>query len=124
MSEQYLMLFRGTHRGDSSVQQVERAIQDFTAWFEGLQDKLVSAHPLENEGKVYRSGSVADGPFAESKEAVAGFCLIQVENLAAAESLVRTWPGFDYGMTLELRPVAEECPLARQARELATSARA
>lgn len=124
MSEQYLMLFRGTHSKDQSPQQAEKAMQDFTAWFEGLQEKMVSAHPLEHEGKVFKAGSVSDGPFVESKEVIAGFCLVNVDNLAAAEALANSWPGFKYGMTLELRPVADECPLARQARELEVGARA
>ena len=48
---------------------------------------------------------VTDGPFAETKEAIGGFGLIDAPDMQAAVDLVKTWPGLP--ITIELRPVLE-----------------
>ena len=55
---------------------------------------------------------VADGPFAESKEAIGGFFLLEVGSLGEAAEIAKDFPGLNYGATVEVRPVAPECPLA------------
>jgi hypothetical protein len=50
--------------------------------------------------------TVIDGPFAESKELVAGFWLWQVKTMEEAVEWLRRAP-FDGGAEIELRPVAE-----------------
>ena len=56
----------------------------------------------------YRAGrfTVTDGPFAESKEAIAGFWIIDVKDKAEALEWVKRIP-FDEGETIELRKVFE-----------------
>jgi len=49
--------------------------------------------------------SVTDGPFAETKEAIGGFGLINAPDMQAAVELVKTWPGLP--ITIEIRPVLE-----------------
>src|SRR5260221_428535 len=44
-----------------------------------------------------------DGPFAESKESVGGYALIQVADLDQAIALAKSWPAGD----VEVRPVVE-----------------
>lgn len=53
-----------------------------------------------------RQRSVIDGPFAESKELVAGFWLWQVKSLAEAIEWLKRAP-FDGGTEVEIRPVFE-----------------
>ena len=45
-----------------------------------------------------------DGPFAETKEQLGGFYLIEAKDQATAERLAAKCPGAKYG-TLELRPL-------------------
>src|SRR2546423_4509995 len=90
----YLLLFRGNvwDRGLSPAQ-LQKAVSDWMAWFERLkaEGKCTGGHPLENEGKVVsgKQRSVADGPFAESKEAIGGvfffFCAGEKETEERAE---------------------------------------
>ena len=49
---------------------------------------------------------VTDGPFAETKETLGGFYLLDVENLDDAIEAAGRCPGARYG-TIELRPVQE-----------------
>ena len=120
----YLLLFRGNvwDRGLSPAQ-LQKVVSDWMAWFQRLKDegKCVGGHPLEEEGKVVsgKQRTVADGPFAESKEAIGGFLLLDVQTLEEAITLARTSPSLAYGTTIEVRPVADECPLDTRARELA-----
>lgn len=56
--------------------------------------------------------TVVDGPFAETKELIAGFTLIQVKSKAEAIAWVRRWPDEDGDVQLEIRQVFEVEDLA------------
>lgn len=49
--------------------------------------------------------TVVDGPFAETKELIAGFTLIEVKSKAEAIEWVKRWPIEDGDVQLEVRPV-------------------
>ena len=93
-----------------------------TAWFDALMKtgKVKGGNALERRG-VTVSGKggavVTDGPFAESKEAVGGYMLLDVASLEEAVEVARSSPGVDYGMTIEVRPVLNECPVFKRVRE-------
>ncbi len=57
---------------------------------------------------------VIDGPFAETKELIAGFSLIDVPSLADAVAWARRWPAVDMdaNVTIEVRPLFEEADFA------------
>jgi hypothetical protein len=66
-------------------------------------------HPTMRGKRVRFEGSkrtVIDGPFAETKELIAGFWLWQVKSLEEAVEWIKRAP-FDGGAELELRPVFE-----------------
>lgn len=48
-------------------------------------------------------GLVTDGPFAETKEAIGGFGILNVPSMEAAVELVKGWPGLP--VAIEVRPV-------------------
>ena len=50
--------------------------------------------------------SVFDGPFAETKEMLAGYNLIEADSLEQAVELARQFPWTRYG-SMEVRPVAD-----------------
>ena len=49
---------------------------------------------------------VADGPFAESKEAIGGYFLLAVDTMEEAVEIAKTFPTLDYGASVEVRPIA------------------
>jgi hypothetical protein len=66
-------------------------------------------HPTSRGKRVRFSGkerTVIDGPFAESKELIAGFWLWQVKNMEEAVEWLKRAP-FDGGTEVEIRPVFE-----------------
>ncbi len=113
-SSPYMLLFRGTHWDRNlSPEEIEKIMSQCVAWFDRLieQGKATTGQPLANEGKIIsgRKGQfVADGPFAESKEAIAGYIFLQVGDLEEAVEIGKEWPGLDYGVTVEVRPVNEQ----------------
>jgi hypothetical protein len=84
------------------------------------QGKLKAGQPLAREGKIIsgkRGRTVADGPFAESKEAIGGYFLLQVDDFDEAVAIAKECPTLEYGSTVEVRPVAEQCPTMQRALE-------
>jgi hypothetical protein len=53
------------------------------------------------------AATVIDGPFAETKELIAGFSMIQVRSKAEAIEWVKRWPVEDGDVELEIRQVYE-----------------
>jgi len=119
---EYILLFRGNDWHKSlSPEEMEKVAGQWMAWFNRLteQGKAIAGKPLKGEGKIVsgRNGRVvADGPFAESKEAIGGYFLLQVNGPDEAVSIAQECPGLAYGAVVEVRPVAEECPIAEEAR--------
>jgi hypothetical protein len=48
---------------------------------------------------------VTDGPFAETKEILAGYYIVDVESSAEAEAIAAKVPAARFGGTVEVRPV-------------------
>jgi len=125
---EYMLLFRG-HDWDKklSPDQLQQTLNRWAAWYEQLiqQGKIKSAHPLTPEGRVVlqkKGQPVSDGPFAESKEAIGGYFLLQDTSMEDALRIAKKCPLLEYGMTVEVRPVAEQCPsFQRLSRELASA---
>jgi hypothetical protein len=66
-------------------------------------------HPTSKGARLKFSGgkvTVTDGPFAESKELIAGFWLIQAKSMDEAVAWMKRAP-FGGGTEIEIRPVFE-----------------
>ena len=123
MSEQtekkFMLIFRGTdwHKG-LSPEDAQKVTEQMMTWFKGLMDqgKAIAGNPLETEGKVIsgKNKVVADGPFMESKEAIGGYFLLAVDSMDEAVAIGKNCPGLPHGLRVEVRQIADECPMARQ----------
>ena len=70
--------------------------------FQQLEPASTAKAVRRREGKV----AVVDGPFAETKELLAGFWLWQVKSFDEAVEWLKRAP-FDGGTEIELRPIFE-----------------
>ncbi len=85
------------------------------AYVEELQKNgyLIAAEPLQSVRTAatvrVRNNKVAvtDGPFAETKETLGGFFLINARDLNEAIQVASRWPSARFG-SIEVRPIAEE----------------
>src|SRR5690606_36823779 len=78
--------------------------------------RLLSTHALKSPATAkttqVRNGevSVTDGPFAETKEQIGGFFIIEAESIEEALRMASDWPSARIG-SIEVRPVEEELSL-------------
>lgn len=118
---EYMFLFRGTEMQRSlSPEQMQEVAGQMMAWFKRLADqgKVLAGSPLDNSGKVVSGKNgrvVADGPFAEAKEAVGGYFLLHVDTMEEAVALAKECPLLAHGGKVEVRQVLEECPFSGEA---------
>jgi hypothetical protein len=121
----YMLLYRTDEWYNRlSYEELQKLIGQNQAWFERLtaKGKAKPGRALERTGVIVSGKSgriVTDGPFAESKEAIGGYLMLDVETIEEAIAIAQSSPGLVYGGSIEVRPVAEECPLDIRARELA-----
>jgi hypothetical protein len=114
-----MLIFRGTdwYQG-LSPEQMQQVADQWMAWFNGLkaEGKCIAGNPLEREGRIIsgRNRAVSDGPFAESKETIGGYFLLKVNSLDEAVTIAQQCPGLPYGIRVEVRPVAGECPMLEE----------
>ena len=98
--------------GYESPEQMQESFAATEAFNKKLQDEgyFVFADGLERPSSatvVDGTGEkpvFTDGPFAEAREAVGGFCLIDVSDLDAAIKVAERIPGAKFGR-VEIRPV-------------------
>ena len=114
---QFLLLFHHTLEGpDPTPEEMEKIFGQWMAWMKKMTAKgqMVGANRLQDTGKVLRpprGSQIFDGPYAESKEVVGGYVLIQADNMDQAMEIARGCPGLDMETTVEVRPVEPLPPI-------------
>jgi hypothetical protein len=80
----------------------------FTAWQTKFASNIVDmGGKLRPAGRVVTATQVMDGPFAETKEVVAGFMVIAAESYEQAIEVARQCPGvMRPGTSIEIREIA------------------
>ena len=110
MSE-YVFLYRGGEAG-RSPERIQQMMQKWMAWFKELaQNGHVKnqGHPLERTGKTVKGlrKDIIDGPFAEAKDLVGGYSLIEAKDLDQAVELSKGCPILENDGAVEVRPVMQ-----------------
>jgi hypothetical protein len=111
---EYMLLIYGEERAAESMprEQMSEVINAYTAYTQALRDAKVwvasnRLRPTAAATTVRTTDGqmkVLDGPFAETKEQLGGYYLIDVPDLDAALSWANRCPAARYG-TVEVRPV-------------------
>lgn len=111
----FMLILRDEVGWDSgaSPEQIQKIIQKYTEWSGGLEQKgkLAGGEKLvDRTGRVVRrSGDgldATDGPFAEAKEVVGGYFVIQAESYDEAVEISRDCPHLAFG-SIEVREIDE-----------------
>jgi hypothetical protein len=80
------------------------------------EGKVIGANPLEPAGRVVRGAGgskIVDGPYSEAKEVLGGYFLVKAASLEEATEMAQDCPSLRHGMIVEVRPVAEICPIGK-----------
>jgi hypothetical protein len=112
----YLLTFYAVEDEWMALPEAERnaAIGEIGAWFgeHARAGKIVDGHRLGRGTKTVRHGRVrkkdlpmvSDGPFAETKETVGSYAVVEVRDESEAIEIAKRWPA---GGIVEVRPVME-----------------
>jgi len=81
---------------------MQKTMHKWVAWFKelGANGHIKDpGHPLERTGKVVKGNqkSVHDGPYAEAKDVVGGYTLIEADDLTQAVELSKGCPILEAG---------------------------
>lgn len=107
----YMYLFRGAEEqmAELSNEEQQAHMQRWGAWMEklGKSGNFVDGLPLGQEGKqVHKGGKIIhDGPFAEGKEVVGGYLIVNANDLDHATELAKDCPIFENDGEIEIRPI-------------------
>jgi len=111
----FLLILRESPAGFAALSPaaMQAVVEEYSAWAArmGEAGRLVGGQKLTDEGgrrMTRRDGvlTVTDGPFAEAKDVIGGFFMIEAADYAEAESLCADCPHLKYG-EIELRKVHE-----------------
>lgn len=109
-----MVLVKASDESEAGEMPTEQLLSEMTDYNEELVRNGVmlageGLHPTSKGVRIAFSGSerkVIDGPFAETKELLAGYWLWQVKDMDEAIEWLKRAP-FDGGAELEIRPVFE-----------------
>ena len=103
----FLLIYReSTEKSAKPSPQEMQALQTaWYAWMQKFNSAIVGGDGLKPTGRVLKAGLVTDGPYAEAKEIIASFGVIQTDNYDAALAIVRECPAAaaDSGWSIEIR---------------------
>jgi hypothetical protein len=111
---QYLVLIYGEEPARADAAAIDATMEEYNAYTQMLRDKghFVAGEALQPTSTAttvrIRDGQTmtTDGPFAETKETLGGFYLVEARDLDEALVLGAACPGARYG-SIEVRPIVD-----------------
>lgn len=107
---QFLYLYRGGRTTPPSPDEAQRIMQKWMTWLKGLGESgnlKDQGQPLEPRGKVVKgkAKTITDAPFAEAKDLVGGFTVVEARDINEAAELSKGCPILEEDGTVEVRPI-------------------
>jgi hypothetical protein len=96
------------NRAKPSPEEMQALQAAWYAWMQKFSSAIVTGDGLKRTGRLLKAGLVTDGPYAEAKEIIASFTIIQADNYDAALAIVRECPAAaaGSGWSIEIREMA------------------
>ena len=105
----FMLLLKGGEFSGYSPEDYQKILQDYFGWSQKLrtEGKYKGGDELKAGGRVLavKDGRIVDGPFAETKEVVGGYFIIEEPNEAAAIATAKDCPHLKYKGSIELREI-------------------
>jgi hypothetical protein len=107
----FLYVYRG-YNADTSATDRQQTMQQWMAWMKDLGEKgylKTVGSPLEKTGKLVsgKNKVVSDGPFAETKDLISGYTIVQAKDIDEAVAASLGCPIFLVGGGVEVRPILQ-----------------
>lgn len=109
--EKYMFIFIGGDPSHLSAEAQQAHMQKWFAWVEKLskEGRYVAGEALLPGGKTIKGAKkvVTDGPFAEGKEIVGGFFVVNAKDINEATEMAKACPDYELGGIVEVREVVK-----------------
>lgn len=110
----FLFLYRSATDKDApepSPDEMEQIMKSWWSWLragEAAGWVLEMGEALTPDGKVVQADhTVTDGPYAETREMVGGYTLVEAPNIERAAEHAKGCPIFESGGKVEVRPIMD-----------------
>ncbi|MGB5105887.1 MAG: YciI family protein [Candidatus Zixiibacteriota bacterium] len=107
----FMLLFRGGEADHKSPVEMQQIVQKYIARVRGLREsgKYKAGDELPPTGRIVSSGNgrLLDGPFAETKDAVGGYFLIEALNYDEAVAIAGSSRNLANGGSVEIRQISD-----------------
>jgi RNA polymerase sigma factor (sigma-70 family) len=114
LQSKFMLIFRGgaVSRPDLSPSELQAHVAKWYRWSDELARQGRARNngtALDNPGATVRGCErvVTDGPYAESKDLVTGSLIVEAASLEDAIDVARTCPTYEFGGSVEVRPVQD-----------------
>jgi hypothetical protein len=110
----FVFFFRATeeerHGAMGTPEQAQKSLAAWRTWVQGLEANghlKNPGQPLDPSGKVVRGRHklVTDGPYAETKDLILGYMVVEARDMTEAIALAGECPMVLGGAAVEVRPV-------------------
>ena len=108
----FLLIFRESteSRAKPSPEEMQALAAEWGTWMQKFKSAILpGGDGLKRTGRALKAGLVTDGPYAEAKEIIASFGVIQADDYDAALAIARACPGQDTAnacQSIEIREMA------------------
>ena len=108
----FLFLFRADQSARTALSpaQMQETMKKWMNWLDALEKSgnlKARGERLDGSGKLVRgkSKTVVDGPYAEVKDTIGGYMIVQAGNLDHAVEISKGCPIFEIDGAVEVRPI-------------------
>ena len=111
--KEYLLVFRSAtgHDAVRTPEQMAKNMESWKNWIGSIaqQGKFIAGQPLMADGRVLsqKGNHITDAPFAEGKEVLNGYLIINAADYDEAVQHSKACPIFDDNGTVEVREIAK-----------------
>jgi len=108
-----MLLIRGDDNLERSPAEMQSIVQEYMAWAGKLRSegRMLGGDELSDSAKIIRGTdgqlNITDGPFAETKETIGGYFLIEADDAAHAVEIAKNCPGLKRNGAVEVRQIIE-----------------
>jgi hypothetical protein len=102
----YMLMLRGNWRewDGLSAENMQKIMESYGDWVTSLkkEGRYKSGAALSEKSRLIKGDNVIDGPYAETKEAITGYFLIEADSHDQAVTIARGCPALRHGETVEV----------------------
>jgi len=106
----FMLIYRdpATPQTPPAPEEMQAFLAMWGEWFQKCGAAILDGgDALKPTGKVLKAGGVvSDGPYAESKEVIGGYSVVQADNYEGAVAIARECPIARVGGAIEIRELA------------------